>query len=192
MKAGEQGKMKTKNVDIISLQKATTQKQKPQIQTARWQQHLNSLLWLLFATALLCLSEQEGVSTRNLALSHFQKTTTPTKAESEQATQFILKVLHCDFHIPQVLWEASYPSSLGRGRAFTPQSWRQTCNEILHRQPAVRRAAFLIPNEILTLWRALKIHCSLRKLKRILRAELIDVCSKTVRIFNVWGMNRKV
>lgn len=35
MKAGEQGKMKTKNVDIISLQKATTQKQKPQIQTAR-------------------------------------------------------------------------------------------------------------------------------------------------------------
>lgn len=34
MKAGEQGKMKTKNVDIISLQK-TTQKQKPQIQTAR-------------------------------------------------------------------------------------------------------------------------------------------------------------
>lgn len=35
MKAGEQGKKKTKNVGIISLQKTTAQKQKPQIQTAR-------------------------------------------------------------------------------------------------------------------------------------------------------------
>lgn len=44
-KAAEQGKKKTKHVGIISLWKAAAQKQKPQIQTAGWQQPLNLLLW---------------------------------------------------------------------------------------------------------------------------------------------------
>lgn len=157
------------------------QKQEAQIRTAGWQEPFNALLcWYLSGLCCVCQSNREFPLGNWLDLTSTQLQASQ-KASGEQAARFSLKVPCWDF-----------VSHRSRKRLSAPVAWAGVNHLYFSvfesdlqwgrgaEAPCVSWAAFLTPNQTLAPWRATKVHC--RESRKLLRAELVEVFSKKLRI----------